>query len=292
MAKEKKEKKKFSWWGLIRRVAIVTGAIFIGASLLNFVGLSLGLSTLATTIFANTALAVATVGLGGMALTAASSLVTGAVNLFRVIFSKKYRDQLKARRQARKAEKQLSKENKREKKNEKKNAKENKEELVNNTDKEKVTEELPVVEEEQVVTQNPVQTEVIETPVVTEAKAKVSNKAAGMYDKLTKESQELYNSIIKKNTPAYLFGSLSRAEAVVLKAQYDDCVKQFKASAKEGPLDETQSKEVAMATALRSKLAAYIRSKDANEKATVDNDKISSVKKEVEEVKIRRSGSK
>lgn len=294
--KEKKEKKPFSWWGLIRRVAIVAGAVFIAASLLNFVGLSIGLSTLATTYVANAALAVSAIGLGGLGLSASASLVTGAVNLFRVIFSKKYRDQLKAKRLAKKKEKEQNKQNNKNK--EKEETLEQVETLTNDNEQEdKRTDNLESLLDEVpslVPQDNKDQTVVLQdpAPINDETKVKASNRAAGLYDKMSQEGKEFYDSIMKKNTPAYLFGELSRVEAIVLKEEYDKAVKQYKVLAKDRELNAEESKDAAKVAALKSKLTSYIRRKDANEKSTVDEEKIRTVMVDVEDNKINKDTKK
>ena len=67
---------------------------------------------------------------------------------------------------------------------------------------------------------------------------------------------------------------------------------QYKVLAKDRELNAEESKDAAKVAALKSKLTSYIRRKDANEKSTVDEEKIRTVMVDVEDNKINKDTKK
>ena len=255
MAKNKE--KKTTIWKVLRTIAMIGGGLFIAVSLLNPLGLSLGLGAFASTVFANVTFVAALAAVGTMGASAVTAAGVGLVNGFRYIFSKKYRARVKARRAEKKLAKAAEKEQKREA---------NRENEVVNT----ITNEQEITREPE-VTQEIVDAPTIEDPIVSEAPTTVksSNKAGGMYDKLSDENKALYDEMIKKNKAEQLFDGLSRGAVVILKDEYNNVVKELRNKVKNGEeLTDEEQKTLVEASALRTKASSYIRSKDAVSKDT------------------------
>jgi len=294
----KKEKKSF--WKRLRTFAIaslVVVGIGAAASMLAFIPV---FSIAATIAVSNIATMATFVGMAGTAIAGVTALTAGVVNGLRYIFSKKYRNQVRDKRTQRtknnEQEHDREKENKKEKTNifkrlwnklfGKKKGKENS--VTNDTPELAPAEEIlednnPV--EENVIDNTNTNTktnadanlnrmdkgdsQVVEpTPV-----AKKSSKAAGMYDVLSDENKALYDTIVKKNKPAQMFDGLSRAEAVYLKETYNALITGCRAKVKSGEtLTAEEEVNLVHAAALRTKITAYIKTKDSAELESLGNE--------------------
>ena len=295
-------KNLFSWKSLRKLgtaglVIVGVNALASGLGVLPFVStaFAVGLSAVATTL--------ALVGVGVIGVAVAASAVKVLVNALRYVFSKKYRNQVKERRQARKLEKQQKREQKKNKnktqnnvqeqtqeqeqtnnKNQgkrkrsglfswlKKRAKKNKNKTVSQEEVAPVGEETPapVVEE-------------TKEPVVENKAVKKTTKAGGYYDAMTDDNKNVYDGIIKKNAKN-IFEGLDRSQVQQMKELTNGHVKSFKTRIKQGEvLNEQEQMELARASALYIKANNILKKMDKieSEKSTLTEEQVSEVYKKV-----------